>query len=280
MIIDRDYIHKMTSCNPDEFDKLMESKSFEDLFQLKDFVRIMDENHKLLLTHANIKKSFLKIKNLYRDLIKDGLLKINLFSFEHSTLEAMKDTQARKEIIDKGESIRKGVEIDKFFLLMNEIYSTIYETICSTCLKQISEVIKRTKISRKGKMVKIIKEYKNGEYASFFKNLDPEIRNSISHKDFYIDKKEPKITFYNRDGTVYKIVSKKEYKIIVDDLFDMCMGFDRAKWDLTKELECDLIARLELVSDYLKKKKLKLKPSKKSKTSVYDYSEMIKKGMI
>jgi len=280
MKIDRDYIRKMTSCNPEEFDKLMESKSFEDLFLLKDFVRIMDGNHKLLLTDGNIKKSFLKIKNLYQDLIKDGLLKIDLFSFEQSTLETMKDAQARKEIFDKKESVGKGVMPDEFFLLMNEIYSTIYETICITCLKQISEGIKGTRLITKGKMVQIVKEYKDGKYASFFKNLDHGIRNSTSHEDFYMDKKEPKITFYNRDGTVYKILSKKEYEIIVDDLLDMLMGFDRAKWDLTKELEYDLITRLESVSDWIKKKGLKLKHSKTSKTSVYDYSEMIKKGMI
>jgi len=279
MKIDRDYIHKMTSCNPNEFDKLMESKSFEDLLRLKDFVRIMDENHKFLLTNANVKKSFLKIKNLYHDLMKDDLLKIGLFSFECSTLETMKDAQARKEITDKMDRIEQGVKSDEFFLLMNEIYSTIYEKICSTCLKQISEAIKGTKITRKGLMVKIVREYKNGIYASFFKNLEPKIRNSISHKDFLIDTKKPKITFYENE-TAYLLLSKEAYKSIVDDLFYIHMGFDRAKWELTKELEHDLVSRLELVSDYLKKKGLKLKPSKTSKISVYGYSEMIKKGMI
>lgn len=279
MKIDRKFIDKLSKCEPDEFDRLLETKSFEDLLKLVDFVRIMDENHNLLLTDTNIKNTSSKIIKFYQDLINEGLLKIDYFSFDRSTLETMKDYQARKEIFDKRIRIEKGVKLNEYFLLMNEIYSTIYEKICSLYLKQISEVIKKTKITRKGTMIKTINDYKKGKFKSLFNNLNSKIRNSISHEDFYISKDKPKITFYN-EGTAYLTISKQEYEIIYEDLFCIQTGFDIAQWGLTKELEYDLISRLELVSDYSKKKGLKLKPSKTSRTSVYDYSEMIKKGII
>jgi len=279
MKIDREYIDKLSNCNPDEFDKLLESKSIDDLLQLKDFVRIMDENHSAYLSDGNIRPYYLKTKELYNDLIKEGKLKIDYFTFDCSTLETMQDAQARKEIIDKRETILKGVDYEKYFLLMNEIYSTLFEKICSTCLTKISETIQGFKNNGKGNMVRIVKKYKNDKYNLFFQNIRADIRNSISHEDFYIDKKLQKIFFYN-NGVNYLILQKSDYEGIFLDLFYMQIGFDRAKWELTKTLEYDLISRMELVSDYLKNKGLSLTPSKTSKISVYDYSEMIKKGLI
>lgn len=274
MKIDREYIHRMFNANPDEFDELMESKSIEDFLQLKDFVEILDENHKILCMDKNIKKTSKRIMELYQDLIKDNLLEIHPFSFDNSTLEMMKDHQARKEIFDKRSIIEKGVENDSYFILMNEIYSTIYEKICSLYLKQISESIIKKRIGRKGKIIKIVKEYKNSKYASLFKNLNSKMRNSISHEDFYINKKKLEIIFYEK-GNAFLTINKQDYEIIFNDLFNIQMGFDIARWDLVKEFEYDFVKRIELVSDFLEENGLIIKPSKKPSLSVYEMSEIL-----
>lgn len=274
MKIDREYIHRMCNANPDEFDKLMESKSIEDFLQLKDYVEILDENHKILCMDKNIKKTSKRIMDLYQDLIKNNLLKINVFSFDDSTLETMKDYQARKEINDKMRIIEKGVENFRYFILMNEIYSTLYEKICSLYLKQISESIIKKRIIRKGKMIKIVKEYKNSKYVSLFKNLNSKIRNSISHEDFYINKNKPEIIFYEK-GKTFLTINRQDYEIIFNDLINIQIGFDITRWDLVKKFEYELVKRIELVSDFLKKNGVILVPSKKPRLSVYEMSEIL-----
>lgn len=279
MEIDRKYIYYLSTLNPDEFDKELESNSFEDIKKLKDFVKLEDENHNIVLQDDEIKIVFQEILNLYNDLIDERLLKIRLFSFELSTIESIKDSQAREEIFDKLMKIENGVSNNESFLLMNEIYTTLYEKICSIYLRKIAYAISRKDASRRGKRIKTISNYKSEKYKKLFSNLRSDIRNSIAHEDFLIDKKKPIINFY-KDGSLYLSLTNIEYDEIIKNLINIQMGFDRARWELTKNFEYDLIERINIVEKYLKTRGVILKPSKDSKKSVYDYSEMIKKRLI
>jgi hypothetical protein len=228
------------------------------------------------LSDQQVRIYFEKVMEFYNDLIQSKLLEIDYFTFDCSTLETLQDEQARSEIVEKRQKIQDGVESHTYFLLMNEIYSTAYEKFCDTCLRLISEKIKKTKITKKGKMIEAVKDYKGGYFFPLIENFKPKVRNSISHEDFYIDNKQQKIMFYDEEGANYLNLTKKEYEMMFEDIFFVLLAFDRAKWELMRELEYDLISRIETVNDYCQKKGLTMKPSATSKMSIVVWSDLIR----
>jgi hypothetical protein len=198
---------------------------------------------------------------------------------EPNTISSLKLAQSRGEITEKITKLdRVGNHFD-WFRLMNEIYSTMYENICSYSLRYIVEKIKKESIAANATVIGIIKEYKKRKYAGLLGSLIPLIRNSISHKDFYVDNKQPLITFYDSTGKKPPlIVNKQKYEELFHDLFLLQLGFDIALFELTEPLIMDIIDHAEEVDYFYKTHRLKLRRDPKNGApSIYEIGEIIKK---
>ena len=75
----------------------------------------------------------------------------------------------------------------------------MYETIFPEYLTEPAQNIRRKRTRNKSLLLKTLLEYKNGKYTELYSCLNPQIRNSIQHQDFFIDPKKPEITFYDRN---------------------------------------------------------------------------------
>ena len=271
------FLNEVSTLNPEEFEKKLEIKDEKDLPLLGKLVTFQKSKFESVKRDPKICSRLKIIKQIYQDLIHDGYLRLDFSTFGVDTISSMKLTQSREEIIEKRKKLDRVDNHFDWFRLMNGIYSTMYENICNYFLRDIVGKIKKKSITKNAVIIEIIKKYKNRKYEKLLGSLIPQIRNSISHKDFYIDKKQPLITFYDfiRKNPPLTI-SKQKYEELFHDLFFLELSFDIALFELRGPLIMDIINHIEEVSSFVKKHKLKLRP-KNGALSIYEIGEIIKK---
>jgi hypothetical protein len=251
------FFEELRKKNPDKVNQILDSENFEELGDLKDFVEYKKEAYKKFVQEPRIKEKAERIKELYGDLLADGFFNLDYKTFSKSAEASSIDGQTREEIVSRLKKL-EGMHYYKGTFKATEIYISLYENLCKFYLAEIAGWIKNRPVENCGKIIKTINEYEDGKYESLFTAFKPQIRNSIGHKDFYVDKEKPLIIFKDKNKPPLEISPKEFNQLIWDSLF-LNIAFDVAQFELKEPIYQDLVSIYETVLTFIKKKGLTLK---------------------
>lgn len=270
----RDFISELLDAseklNPKEFEKWNKERISKDLetFEIwKQAGRQIDQ----IKDHKKIKYNLPIIEEFFKDLEKDKRIKINTHTnFADSTEDAYFIGQSRKNIPSHYEIEDKDYK--KAITAINKFYEISYETF-TLHLKKYAELIKQSKINSKGKVINILKTYKDDKYLSLFSPLNPIIRNAISHKSIRIDNKYPQAIYKDQNHPPITL-SLKELKELNFNLFYLILSFDVVEYKLKEHFLADIQSKVNRVNKFLKDYNLKLKKSNNS-PSIYEWGQIL-----
>ena len=264
---------------PEEFKQFTSSTFQKDLQFFKRLVMEQRERFEWAGNQPEVKYLLKKVKNFYDDLIADGHVKKNLSLLEGRSFEEYKVSQAREEAVSLLKKLRTNKHYKEVFRKWNKVYVINYETLCNSYLVTPAQKISSRAIKDKAKVLHTLSSYRNKKHGELFRSLIPQIRNSISHQDFIIDPKEPKITFFDRRKPPLELTIDEYYDIFWE-LYFLTMAFDIGYFDLQSGILDILIEAVDTVDNYLKKHGLKLVRAKEEALSLLDWAVLIKSGKI
>ena len=251
------FLEENQRLNPDEVEPYCLSQLNNDpLILEKIYTEQMDRFKQIIKDNPFLKSKIDDIQDFFAELRHDNIIN-NDFYFQTDNLNAAKQEQNR-------ESTRHPMLVEyndykKEFGKLMEDYISKYEDLCKYTLKEIAEYINNgNPINSNGTVIKVIKEYKSGKFKDLFDCLEPQIRNSISHKNSLINKKKPEITFYDRNKPPMT-KTLDEYKKICSDLFYTSLGFDYIKHSLTDKKVINTINMAKKAHSYAKMYGLEMK---------------------
>jgi hypothetical protein len=268
---------KMT---PDEVREYLHKRFVEDFQVFQRLIMEEKEGSQWIRNQPQVKPLFEKVENFYNDLISDGYIKKDFSLFESDKLEEWKWSQSRDEAVSLLRELDKNnyEDYQKVFRKWNRVYANEYETIITTYLIEPAQKICGRRIRNKACVLNTLSFYKNGKYAELFRNLIPQIRNSIQHQDFIIDPKQPKITFYDSKKPPLTL-TLEEYSEIFWEPFFLTLAFDIAWFDLRLGIIEILLEAIYIVDEFFKKREYKLMPVEGG-LSILDWALLIKSGKI
>ena len=267
---------KMT---PNEFQEYIKKRFSEDFLVFKRLIQEQKEDFQSIRDQPPIKGLLENVKNFYNDLISDGHIKKDFSLFESDKLEEWKWSQSRDEATSLLRELEtKHENYQEVFRKCNRVYANQYETLSNEYLVKPAQNILGKCISNKARVLKTLSSYKERKYVELFRNLIPQIRNSIQHQDFLIDPKQPKITFYDRNKSPLTL-TLEEYSQTLLGVFFLILAFDIAWFDLRLGIIDILLEAIDTVDDYFKKQKDKLKQDEFG-PSILDWALLIKTGKI
>ena len=277
--IDRiaDLADKMTH---DELGKVISERFEKDLQFLKRLVTEQRKRHEWARKKPEIQHLLKKVENFYNDLIADEYVKKDLSLFGGRSFEYYKLGQAREEVTSLLEELRIcDKDYKEVFRKANRAYVINYETLCDSYLVALAQKISGRPIRNKARVLYTLSSYRDKKHEELFKSLIPQTRNSISHQNFLIDPKQPKITFYDRGNPPLEL-TVEEYADIFWESFFLALAFDIAEFDLKSGTLDILIEAVDIVDDYAKKHDLKFVRGKEAPLSLLDWAVLIKSGKI
>jgi len=265
---------------PDEFKQYLASSFEKDLLLLKRLVTERRKSAESIRKGPEIQPLLKKIEKFYADLINDEYIKKNLSLFKGTNLENYKLGQAREEQTSFLKELETGVkDYKEFFHKANRAYTINYEALCNTYLIPLAQKVSGRSIRNKSKVIDTLSSYKNRKHEELFKSLIPQIRNSVSHEDSFIDPKLPKITFYDRKKPPLTFTLEEYANIVWEGVF-LSLAFDIAEFDLKSGILDILIESIDIVRDYATKHDLKFVRGKEAPLSLLDWALLIKTGRI
>jgi len=267
---------KMT---PDEITQYLHNKFSTDLEMFKRLVKEQEQRNEEVKSFPPIKLLLEKLMPFYKDLILDGIIKKDFSLFERNELSNWKVGQSRKEAseyLEKIKSIKDSYR--QIFINFNHFYVINYESLIGEYLLVPAQRIERKEELSKGRAIAVLLKYKEGKHSELFKCLIPQIRNSIDHRDFIIDPKQPKITFHDKDKPPMTL-SVDEYREIIETIIPLTLAFDTMDFELKLPILRHLLDKIDIVSEYLKKNDLKIEPIEGG-LSILDLSLLIESGKI
>ena len=269
-----------TKSTPEEFKQFTSSTFQKDLQFLKRLVTEQRKRFEWARKKPEVQYLLKKVKNFYDDLIADGYVKKDPTLFEGRSFEEYKVGQAREEAVSLLEELAiDNKDYKEVFRKLNKVYVINYETLCNSYLIAPAQKISGHVIKNKARVLHILSSYRNKKHAKLLRSLIPQIRNSISHQDFLINPKEPKITFYDRRKRPLELAIN-EYVDIFWESYFLTIAFDIGYFDLQSGILDILIEAVDIVDNYLKKHDLKLVRAKEEALSLLDWAALIKSGKI
>jgi len=268
---------------PEEFKEFTSSTFEKDLQFFKRLVTEQRRRHAWARKKTAIQHLLKKVEDFYDDLIIDGYIKKDLSLFEGSNLEAYKVGQAREEETSLLKELRIGdKDYKKVFQKANRAYVINYETLCDSYLVALAQKVSGRPIRNKARVLHSLSSYRDKKHEELFRSLIPQIRNSISHQDFLIDPKQPRITFYDRRKPACDPItlSLEKYADIFWESFFLVFAFDIADFDLRSGILDILIEAIDIVNDYATKHDLRFVRGKEAPLSLLDWAVLIKSGKI
>ena len=267
---------------PEEFDQFYTSSFEKDLLFFKRLVTERRKSTESIRKGPEIQPLLKKVENFYADLITDRYVKKNLSLLKNGgTLESFKVSQAIEEQTSFLEELRTGVnDYKEFFRKANKAYTINYETLCKSYLVPLAQKVLGHPIKSKATAIDTLSSYKNRKHEELFKSLIPQIRNSVSHQDFIIDPKMPRITFYDRKKSPLTL-TLEEYSNIVWEGFFLSLAFSIADFDIVSDILDILLESIDIVNDYATKHDLKFVRGKnEAPLTLMDWAVLIKTGRI
>lgn len=267
---------------PEEFDQFCTSSFENDLLFLKRVVTERRKSAESIRNGPEIQPILKKVENFYADLITDGYIKKNFSLFKKGvTRESYKIHQAKEEQTSFLEELRTGVnDWKEFFRKANRAYTINYETLCKSYLVPLAEKVLGNPIKSNAIAIDTLSAYKNRKHEELFKSVIPQIRNSVSHQDYYLDPKMPRITFYDRKKSLLTF-TLEEYSNIVFEGFFLSLAFSIADFDILNDILGILLESIDIVNDYAAKHDLKYVMGKnEGPLNLLDWAVLIKTGRI
>jgi len=276
--IDR-FLSSTEKMTPDEINEYLHNEFMKDLEMFKRLIEEQNKRNEDIKSIPYIKLILEQLKIFYDDLISDEFIKRDFSLFKKDELKYYKIGQSRQEAMESLKELDSNkVPYRKIFTNYNRFYVTNYELLIDEYLLAPAQEIEGKQLFSKGKVMEILIQYKNGRHSELFKNLIPQIRNSIGHRDFIIDPKQLKITFYDREKEPL-ILSLDKYHEIINNMIHLTLAFDSMDFELRLPILKILIEKIDIVANYLKKNDLKMMPIEGG-LSILDLSLLIETGKI
>lgn len=263
--------------NPKEINREIRESIPNNLLLLSKLLPEMKE------THENTKKIFPEVKKLidelkifYKDLESDGVIKIERELFNNSIEESIKEREERESGFSSFEKVKRNqLPYREAFKELNNFYHGSYCFLTKReDLKKIAEKLNgRTSLSE-GDIIQELKKYKQGKYESIFNCLNPQIKNSLSHKNSFIDQKDPKITYTDRDKPKLNL-TLKEFNEICNKLFYLQLAHDIITWEFFEDFYLDVAKKMEIVNDFTNKYEGKVVRKEGTNTSLYGIGKFL-----
>jgi len=264
----------------DEMGKAISERFEKDLQLLKRLVMEQRERHEWARKKPEIQQMLEKVEKFYADLIADGYVKKDLNLLKKRGFEDYKLGQAREEVASLLQELKIcDKDYKEAFRKANRAYLINYETLCDSHLAALAQKISGLPIRNKARILYTVSSYRDKKHEELFRSLIPQVRNAISHQNFVIDPKQPKVTFYDRGKTPLTLTIE-EHASIFWESFYLALAFDIAEFDLKSGILDIIIEAVDIVDDYAKKHGLKFVRGKEAPLTLLDWAALIKSGRI
>lgn len=281
------------SQNLDDFTKSLEGKTPREinrkirdsipknmLLMSKIIPEIKERNEILKKDFPPVNNLIIRLKQFFEELNKEKVIKIEVGLFDSQIKEAQKEGDERASGIESFLKVKQQeLEYKDAFNELNDFYHGAYCFVTKKSLKKIAEALAKKKLDKEGDVVQELNKYKEGKYKELFEVLKPQIKNSLSHKTAYIDRKEPLINYEDRNKPNLKL-SLKELSEICDKLFFLQLALDILSWEFFMDFYEDIANKLKIVDEFIKKYDINIKwsGSDKNTFNLYNLGDSLEKN--
>lgn len=276
-----DFMESLEEKTPREVNKELKASIPNNmLLMTKVLPDIKAKNEGLKKTFPEINKLCQELRLFFEELERDDIIKIETSLFNTTTKEAQKEGDERGSGLESFKKTKQEkLSYSETFRELNNFYHGAYCFVTKNTLKKIAEKLAGREVRIEGDVVQELKKYRDGKYKGLFEVLKPQIKNSISHKTFYIDRKLPIITYEDEKKPHLKL-SLQEFSKLCDGIFFFQLALDALNWDFFMEFYTNIANKLIVVNRFLEKYDGKVTPTKdKSKAfSLYDLGKFLEEN--
>lgn len=270
-------INSLRGKNARERDKELKSSMDKDMLSLSRLLKEVKEKKDAMKRDPRLSELVDKLRLFYKDLESDGLIKIKRELFMTSTKESIKESNEREKGTNALKEVRElKLTHQQAFNKLNDFYHGVYCFFLKYSLKKIAEKLAGRELRKEGDVIQELKKYKGGKYKEIFDCLNPQIKNSISHKDSLINQKDPKIAFIDEKKPNLNL-TLEEFKEICYKLFFLQLSHDILQFELMEDINFDISKKLEVVDKFMKKYGGKIVDKNKVNSAIdlYEFGELL-----
>lgn len=276
-----DFIESLEGKTPREINKEIKSSIPKNMLLMSNVLPdIKKQNEELKKRFPEVNKLCQELRLFFEELGREDIIKIERSLFDTSTKEAQKEGDERDAGIKSFKKVKKEkLSYAEAFKELNNFYHGVYCFVTKKSLKKVAEKLAGRELRKEGDVIQELKNYKGEKYKNLFEVLKPQIKNSISHKTFYINRKDPIITYEDENKPHLKL-TLQQFSKICDEMFFFQLALDALSWDFFMEFYMDIADKLAIVNQFLEKYGGKVTPTedKDKALSLYDLGKFLEEN--